>query len=353
VKKPSDARRARGIRATLRWLRRLRKRRRRGAAHRLRLRAPQVFGVLTAYTRGKLMTFLNRLRALTDAGNKVLIDFADTEQMQVAGTLLLATEIDRTTRVYDGKRRISCTYPRHPVVAQLLEHVGLFALLGQTIKPTIDHDMVRYWKIDSGTEVEGDRAKQAMAGYSNAFSDLKRRALYKGLTEAITNCVQHAYIHETRSELRRWWMFSELKGETVTVGLCDRGVGIPDTLRESQHWMFGLLNEACKELGLSVQNDANLIRAAMKVGKSRTREAHRGKGFRDIQAAVDGLDGSLQIHSGQGLFIFAPAQGPEKCLNFSRDMAIDGTVIVWTLPVSSAELARPTEEDAALETSSS
>jgi hypothetical protein len=298
------------------------------------------------------MKFLSRLRALTSAGNKVLIDFSETEQMEVAGTLLLATEIDRTTLIHGGKRRMSCTYPRHPVVAQLLEHVGLFGLLGQTIKPTVDHDMVRYWKIDSGTEVEGERTRQAMAGYSDAFSNLKRRALYKGLVEAITNCVQHAYLHEPRSELRRWWIFSQLKDETVTVGLCDRGVGIPGSLREAQHWMFGLVSDACRELGLSLQNDGNLIRAAMKVGRSRTHEEHRGKGLRDIQAAVDGLGGSLQIHSGRGFFFLEPARGPETCLNFSEDMAIDGTVIVWALPVSSPEsLAVPRAEDALPETS--
>ena len=352
VKKLTSARRAYSIRVTRkRTQRRLRARRRRGAGHRIRVYAPQVFGVQTAYARAKLMGFLKRLRALTSAGAKVLIDFSDTTQMQVAGTLLLATEIDRTTRIHDGKRRIRCTYPRDPVVAQVLEHVGLFGLLGQTTKPTVDHDTVRYWKIDSGTEVEGERTRQAMAGYSNAFSSLKRRALYKGLVEAITNCVQHAYIHEPRSELRRWWMFSQLKDETVTVGLCDRGVGIPGSLREAQHWMFGLLTEACQELGLSVQNDGSLIRAAMKVGKSRTGEEHRGKGLRDIQAAVDGLGGSLQIHSGKGLFILAPASGPETCLNFSADTEIDGTVIVWTLPVSTPEsIAVPrVEEDALLE----
>lgn len=301
-----------------------------------RLAAPEHFDVNTAGTRAELTAFLRRLRSLAiDQDMKVKIDFRATTQMRVAGTLLLAAEIDRINALTkDG--RVTCTYPRDAVVAQVLEHVGIFEMLGQRRTTKITHETVKYWKVDSGDTVKGERAHHAIEAYKDRFSDPKRKAMYRALTEAMTNCRQHAYPKHRKELVRNWWMFSQFKDNQLTVGLGDLGIGIPDSLREDEAGLLGPIMELLRALHMS-PHDGNLIQSAMKISKSRTKEQHRGKGLADMRRVLDGLKGTLQIHSRRGFYAYDAATGRERCTNFKKSMSVAGTLVLWVIPMAQPE----------------
>jgi hypothetical protein len=266
--------------------------------------------------------------------------------MQAGGTLLLAAELERIRTL--GPGRVECIYPTNEIVAQVLEHVGIFDLLEHPRRPRVTHPTVRYWKVNSGTSAEGERAANAIEDYAVRFSDPNKQALYRALTEAMTNCRHHAY-PDTEDDrraghwwtgpgaerARNWWMFSQLMNDQLTVGLCDLGIGIPRSLRRDEAGLLRTILNVITGRGL-VPNDVQLISAAMAIGESRTKEQHRGKGLLDMRKVLDGLDGVLHIHSGRGYYRYTASRAGEKCTNFKKPMAIRGTLVLWQIPLAGA-----------------
>lgn len=295
--------------------------------------APVVFGVQSESARRALTAFLQQVRKAATTKGKVRIDFTRTTQMTAAGTLLLAAELDRLNTLL-GRRRFCCSYPTNDVVAQVLQHVGVFEMLGQQRSCTVTADNVKYWKVDSGTTVEGERAHVAMEGYKHHFSDPEQKALYRGLTEAMTNCVHHAYDGERLDgfgKVTKWWMFSEERDGNIVVAFCDLGIGIPRSLPLDKAGLYGAIKAVMSTLGLG-HSDGNLIRAAMEVGKSRTHKEHRGKGLMDLRAVLDAMGGVLQIHSNCGFYEYRAKNSSELCKTF-KQMSILGTLVLWSVPV--------------------
>ncbi len=111
----------------------------------------------------------------------------------------------------------------------------------------------------------------------------------------------------------------------------DQGVGIPVTVPRKhpiEHW-GGLLSD----LGL-VPNDANMIKAATLLGRSRTGEEHRGYGLQDVINIVKICEkGEVRILSGRGEYCYR-SDGSEVSRNHKRNLG--GTLIQWHLSRSPA-----------------
>jgi hypothetical protein len=116
----------------------------------------------------------------------------------------------------------------------------------------------------------------------------------------------------------------------LIVAVCDLGMGIPRSLPRkgwySQIKQF-LFNEALSN------EDGHLIQAAIKVGASRTGKDHRGKGLMEVRSVLEGLKGTMQIHSNCGAYRYEASTGKETCNNFAPSQSICGTVVVWVIPV--------------------
>lgn len=197
------------------------------------IEAPERFEIEANLQRAELVGFIKRLReaALSPTSLPVRIDFSRTEQMSAPGTLLFTAELDRINALRPN--RVTCTWPATDRVAQVLQHVGIFEKLGQSRRCKITAKDVKYWKVDSGREVLGQLAAEAMQRYKDLFTDQKQ-TLYRGITEAMTNTKQHAYEDERgdgfENVLPNWWMFSEYRDHRLVVAVCDLGIGIPRSL---------------------------------------------------------------------------------------------------------------------------
>lgn len=304
--------------------------------------APEVFGLHRPAARASFLRFLGRLRQqallLKDS---ILIDFSLTRRMFPEGTLLFAAELDRINRASASSGPVRCTYPVDNVVEQVLQQLGLLAMMGMPARSTVTADNVKYWQVDSGVQVEGARTEPLIAEYSRLFSDEEGARMYKGLTEAMTNSMHHAYIEARgdrvplKSQDSRWWMLCQKREGRLYVAFCDLGIGINRSLREGRKWSVAQVAAAFRKLGIG-KSDSGYIRAAMELGRTRTKLAHRGNGLHDMRSVFEDLDsGALTIFSNRGRYTY-DAHLQREVLQDYRP-SILGTVITWHVAVPEQE----------------
>lgn len=298
--------------------------------------APSVFGLIHQNTRAELLRFLHKLKRLTLVHKqRVQVDFRGTVRMHPEGTILFAAELDSITRSAGGNFLVRCNRPRDRIVAQVLQHLGLFTMMGFKANAPITSDNVKYWRVNSDSLVDGRHTESLISDYKDFFSEAESQKLYKGLTEAMTNSKQHAYTQPrgdmSSSKLEeRWWMFSQLKNETLSVSICDLGIGFKRSLLQGKNWASNMVMSVVEALG-GGKRDSTFIRAAFELGKSRTKDPHRGKGLQELKTVIEEVGGWLQVMSNQGMYRYGVANKNEATADF--DDSIFGTVISWSVPV--------------------
>ena len=288
----------------------------------------------------ELVGFIRSLRKAASQGNKVQIDFKNTEKVHSCGTLLLVAEIDRIVRTL-GPSFISCTYPTNEKVEKVFQQIGLLKLLGKDHRLEIteeDRD-VYHWKYASGIDVSPLQADPILKGIKAQIPKSYRKVVV-GVEEAMDNSVHHAYIEPRGDRLsgrnadadsRRWWLFAEVLDDWLHVNFCDLGIGIPRSLPKSWAEEAGDI----VTLALSkAKKDVRMIRRAFEVGRTRTELGHRGKGLKNIAIAAQELGGVLTIHSNSGCIRKDFRSGDVQTRSLTYKRSILGTVIQWSIPLT-------------------
>jgi hypothetical protein len=251
--------------------------------------------------------------------------------MYAEGTLLFVAELRRLVRETEGKVSITCEVPRNNKIAQVLKQIGIFDLLGTRcdIEP-IDSDVVS-WRYAHGHRVDGEQYENVLGAYDGQIAESLSKELYKGMTEAMTNVVNHAYISPRQDGLPpqqtpEWWMFSREHDGALAVVFCDLGAGIPATLPAKKPNLWQSIQR------LATTFDSDVIGYAIQDSISRTGATHRGKGLGQIVRAVDAIKGSeVQILSNRGGY---RRRNGKTALFRYRD-SIMGTLIFWRIPLRS------------------
>lgn len=311
------------------------------------LRAPEVFSLEKDPDRRNVLRFLRRLRELVVVGQRdVRISFVDTERMIAHGMLLFTAELHRILRLAKGSNRITCSYPENNKVEQVLQQIGILKLLGKPERLVPDAPDVIHWRFIDGAKAEGEKANELIEVFAEKLPESLSRGLYNGLVEAMTNCVHHAYL-EVRgdgvtNELENgWWMFAQERETRLMVAFCDLGIGIPRSLPKTHD--PGLLTATLERIARVARvrgyRDADLIAAALEVGKTRTAEAHRGFGLTEFKEVVEKAEeGSLRIFSNRACYTFSLAIDDEPIeVRQEFDDSIYGTLIQWSLPLSTRQ----------------
>jgi hypothetical protein len=165
-----------------------------------------------------------------------------------------------------------------------------------------------------------------------------KSGMWKSLSEAVVNSVEHAYLEargttSTRLGHSRWWMFSQEKDNVLTVAVCDLGIGIPRSL--PLRWAPSALQKLLDSVTGEGQ-DLRAIRAALQVGASSTGASHRGRGLAQIWAELRNFDGaSLMILTNKAMLMWNAKEKREYALQYSE--SVFGTMIVWEVPTQSQD----------------
>jgi hypothetical protein len=298
-------------------------------------RAPKEFNLTDVSHRSTLLTRLGRLRQLLRKGDPVCIDFSETERMVADGTLLFLAELRRLIKHAKGELVITCTPPKNDKVAQVLQQIGLFSLLGVTNDTVPKDDDVVNWRFAHGHKVEGERYEDVLAEYDGDIASQLQETLFTGITEAMTNVLNHAYLipREDGTDItnsREWWMFSQAKDGEITVAFLDLGAGIPRTLPMTKPGLWR------KFLQFGKSQDSRAIQYAVKDSISRTNESHRGKGLGQIARVIDQVaKGEMAILSNYG----ALSRSNEVMRRKDYSDSIRGTLIFWKIPLPVKEAA--------------
>lgn len=251
------------------------------------------------------------------------------------GTLLFKAELCRLTGRLTHGQTYQCKLPHNEFVRQVLKQTEILSLLNHRGSvPTSLADVV-HWRSANGSKAEGAKYDDVMGHYDGQITEKLLKGFYTGLTEAMTNTVNHAYIAPRNDTLNvketeeGWWMFSQNKDERLDLLICDLGIGIPRSLpKQRPNIMQQLL-----AFGRKTTNDHEYIKAAIEDSRSRTQQSHRGKGLGQIVDTVKSIPkSSLIIYSNKGCYSL---EGSEPEFKDYGD-SIFGTIISWSIQLTKA-----------------
>ena len=266
----------------------------------------------------------------------VCVDFGAVKHIGPAASLYLASEIFRCRYAQRGQIQVTGRHPDDSEIAGRLKEMGFNSLLGiddSHIPSTLS--AVEYIKYFTSCDVSGEmayRLRKALEAGSSAIEERLQSAIYAGLTEAMTNVAQHAYLPlDGRQFLQmrgRWWMAGSIDRRTneLMIMFYDQGIGIPLTLPRTQP--AERLRRVLQIIGAN-PDDGQMIKAATLIGRSRTKASHRGRGLQDIIEIVNvSSSGRLRILSNRGEYTYS-SDGTEEVKTHSKD--IGGTLIQWQI----------------------
>lgn len=215
----------------------------------------------------------------------------------------------------------------NPHVLELLRDMGYFELLELPDPVAGIVRKTKFLRFTTGLVVDGQKADDLRSRLEELVEiEVPRHQLNNGLTEAITNTINHAY---TTGAPKRWWIsgaYDESESELRVLCL-DRGVGIPATLPKSKKWPK--INETLQKLGL-VNDHGEMIKHAVNTRTTGTGKMHRGRGLGQLRDfAKEFEESSLHITSGRGRYVMSKSQAKitERVSHLDRD--IRGTLISW------------------------
>lgn len=322
--------------------------------------APSKLDLYSPKNHRGFVLFLKSLRNSVNYHEKTIINLKHSSRITAAAGLLLVAEVDRLKKAFPNKS-IKCINPEETynapgkssqnLVESALNQIGFYRILGQTNNKKAVASSVKKWRHLSGDSADGTLADSLLQTLKNDIPALVLKKLYRGAIEAIANCVEHAYPSSRMDGLDindpRWWMLVGLDDSTLSIIVCDLGVGIPNTL-PSKH-EESMLNYIKTALGITGNSDSDLIRMSTHIRQTRTKLNNRGKGGKDFRSMTVNFPSSvLTIRSNKGAFFIT---GKERAnlkkvssrrfvsdTNKSESMiehanSICGTLIEWAIPL--------------------
>lgn len=273
---------------------------------------------------------------------QVRLDFKNTEQFHVPGTILLFAELDRIISTSELTKPVSIIDPFRRRPREVLKQIGIHRLTGDRCDIIPEREDVVYWKATKGNTQSGDTygsLVEAIAERANRdhAKQLEVSGLWRSVNEAIANSIDHAYkkprydnfpgLNETK-----WWMFSQIKDGVFTLAVCDLGCGYAKTISETIPEKF-VATIASTFLGTN--RDALSIDTAMEYGRSGTHQSNRGKGSRDVLSLLQKHgDGELVVLSNSGWMRYEYQNREERNKsNGALGIDIGGTIVWWKLPL--------------------
>lgn len=281
--------------------------------------------------------FFNKLRRLSPLKQRFIIDFKPIKTISPSAALIFTAEIDRIRHLFFKNKRMSVMdfHKWDETIKLQLRDIGMFNLLEIKNLPPNFNEIPsnfpeKFLKFQSGDQAIGEDANKLNILISALTTLPKQSNLQIGLTEAMTNSINHAYPDEYMEKKdfskKMWYMSASVNttANILTVMFYDEGIGIPESLPKT--WP-----EAIKS-ALWIINKGDIIKAATQVSRTSTNEKTRGKGLKDIKNYIDAVgeeNSYLEIYSLKGYYRYQTLK--EK--TSENKNPIEGTLIQWKVPI--------------------
>lgn len=279
--------------------------------------------------------FVDELRRSFEAcSSQVCIDFSQLTRVVSDGMRLFFSELCSLVSTYPNQR-LRCIPSKDDTVNQVLEHLGVYQMLGYRSGVIPSREDVISWKSESSKIVDAEKSGELIQSYDYLVGE-RSRSMFRATSEAITNAVNHAYDYSHRAteapahrRPRQWWMFCREDSDTLTIAVCDRGMGIPVSLpaKFAREQWWRLVSRFSRD---KRHRDAGFIRAAAEMTRTRTDAPNRGKGLSDVIHVADKWSSArVFIHSNRGILVRADGRFTQH----EMKQSIRGTLIIWQLPI--------------------
>ncbi|WP_274850536.1 hypothetical protein [Serratia marcescens] len=318
--------------------------------------APSILDLYKASYHDATVDFIKKIEKKASEGTllktvKIHICFRNTSYITAAAGLWLLSKIE-FMRSLSPYAKFTVTRPpaaptrgfkkNQPVVDSVLNRIGFYTALGLERRSMAEISNVKCWEVTRGEQVVGSKIGELLSSIMEK-TGTDYSSLYRPLIEAMSNSVEHAYradLYKKKGNPTKWWCFAAILNNSLTVLICDLGVGIPNTLHKTQNSQF--IKRIIEILGRPLSSDADYIKAALQVKKTRTELDYRGKGGTDLQSVIETTQHSkLCIMSNRGYYQYTnrgSRRTPE--VMFDNKLSIGGTIVQWSVELPSAENAK-------------
>ncbi|CAI1991864.1 Uncharacterised protein [Serratia fonticola] len=312
---------------------------------RLTLHLPDVMNFSTAYN--DTIRYITAIRKLAEDKRKPdpsyklsFVDFSYLKTISTSAALVLTAELSK----WDDAIRQRLT-PKintwEPSIVRKFHDLGFFELfkksqgvtLGEEYAAENETRFVKYLKGKCG-DIEKTLTLKSEIMRLVGESIQKWVFLQGGLSEAITNVSQHAYpVKYGYSEKDKNWYLTGSYDEinkVIKIVFYDQGIGIPKSLPASQIWER-VVSKLSVFTPFERKRDEVLLKAAVELDRTSTKETDRGKGLQDLLEFIKQRgDGYLSIMSLKGLYKHEIKNGKIKIKSENFQMPICGTLIIWS-----------------------
>lgn len=248
-----------------------------------------------------------------------------------AAAVLMIAEFDRAKRILKEDFRVHLQPSDTARINSVLDQIGFSALcdtkLGDDELDAAKDELVRHWRFATGTRIN-DQTERAFVEIQGRLAPALQDGMWVGISEAVGNAALHAYLgprgtDRRRMGTKRWWMLSQIRDGLLSVTVADLGIGISRSL--PLKWPRTALERIYDSL-TGKGPDERAIRAAMRVGATRTGKSNRGKGLPQIWQELRDVPGAIiSIYSNRGALHWNGRRNVESSSEF--DESIFGTVI--------------------------
>jgi hypothetical protein len=277
---------------------------------------------------------LSALRSLIEKHQRVLLDFSETQSISATYGVYLYSELQQLLEEHGS----NCIYINLQSLSQHLRFIiKESGILSLTNNVPLSAGKKGFLPIICGKK---DDEIDAIINFIiniaelNGHLDRQMKAqaellTSRAITEAMLNVDYHAYPDLGVDKL--WWFTATILEGDLYISICDRGVGIQNTLPRSDWWerAMGLL---------PINDDAQMIQAAMTYTRTSNKNRKgRGLGTKDMQNLVlEREKGFLTIISGRGHYTLDGNRQGQETL-FKLNAPVGGTVINWRIPLENTK----------------
>lgn len=272
-----------------------------------------------ARARSKTLELLKTLESL--GSRRFLLDFTECSSICALTALYLFALVSARQK-FVSRKICTIRLPRDRTLRKEMEVIGFVDALSVAKKGNLS----ALW--DKSNFVCGDITNSA-----ELLKAIKRELrlnqlplkLSSAIKETCLNVFHHAYGKPTRLIKVQWWSYfykdTDENGEYLDIGICDRGLGIPLTIKK----LYPLGNP----------DDSFLIKEAMRKSVTSTGRSDRGKGSLDIIKPIKFMKNSsdkLLVLSGNSGIYYKMIDGKIEDLKLPQlKNSIRGTIVQWRL----------------------
>ena len=308
--------------------------------------APKVWSLSGKNNRTALVAFIQGIVQKANDDVYLTVDMRQSKLIYADAAIYVKAVLARA-RVKFPKMLTRGLPPESDRCHQVITQTGISTLAGARRSSSVNREDVVHWNCIQGKEAEIKRfAEQLMPSHRAGLVSDNEAILSQAVREAIANAVEHAY-DAPRYSLDsgdKWHIFAQSYAGYLTVVICDLGEGLTKTVARSERVeMRGVVRWIRQG---AERNDKDILMAVLKAtaqkrkstsNASRTGKPYRNRGLPQILHVLRAIPGSdITIMSGDGGWRKMTDGGDDGVASQFKQK-IEGTLIMWRLPITTGE----------------